>query len=134
MAIESDIEGTVVKWAKLHDILPLKMTPASDSGWPDHLWLFYYPCMSFVEFKAPGATTKPRQKVKQELHRAELARRGFPVKVIDNVAEGIAFLEDTLLSRASSEARHIASVRGFLDVARYGKDNGLLRDLQDTKG
>ena len=94
---ESDIEGKVIKWAKIHDILPLKMNPDSDSGWPDRLWLFYYPCMCFIEFKAPGATTKPRQKYKQELQRAELERRGFPVRVITSVEDGIAFLTKELL-------------------------------------
>lgn len=133
MARESKIEGEVVAWAKLHDILPLKFSPVGETGWPDHIWLFYSPVVAFIEFKAPGATTKPAQKVKQELHRLELQRRGYPVKVINNVADGIAFLEAQILSRASSKARYIASMRGFSNVARYGEDDDLLRDLFDSE-
>ena len=51
-----------------------------------------------------------------------------------DIYEGIAFLEAALLSSASSKARNIASMRGFLDVARYGKDDDKLRDISDSEG
>jgi hypothetical protein len=82
-----------VSWAKAHDILPLKLSADSDTGWPDRFWLFYYPAVAFIEFKAPGK--RPRKL--QELRIAELKRRGYPVEVIDDVDAGIQFLKSALL-------------------------------------
>ena len=93
---ESYIEKKVVAWARAHDILPLKLSAHSDTGWPDRFWLFYYPAVAFIEFKAPGG--KPR--VLQLMRIAELQRRGYPVEVISNVEEGIRFLSAALLGAA----------------------------------
>jgi len=91
---ESYIESRVAAWARAMDIVPLKLSARSDSGWPDRFWLFYYPAIAFIEFKAPGA--KPRA---LQLGRiAELRRRGYPVEVIDNVERGIEFLTATVLA------------------------------------
>jgi hypothetical protein len=113
---ESEIEKKVVAWAKAHDILPLKLTPISDTGWPDHLWLFYYPAIAFIEFKAPGR--KPG--ILQILRIQELQRRGYPVKVIDNAEEGIEFMEAEILSGNSCQTGNLPSVRGIPDVSGNG--------------
>jgi hypothetical protein len=122
---ESYIEGKVVLWARQHDILPLKLSARSDSGWPDHFWLFYFPAIAFIEFKAPGG--KPR--ALQLARIAELRRRGYPVEVIDNVERGIEFLTKTLLgtaqvSRASRKTDDNSGVRGPTAGSGPGQDDG----------
>lgn len=127
---ESEIEGKVVEWAKSKDILPLKLTPVSDGGWPDHFWLFYYPAVAFIEFKAPEG----RVALRQGLRIAELKRRGYPVEVIRSVEQGIAFLEATILSGNGCKAWNLPSVRGVFDVPGDGKDDHPVRDLQNLEG
>ncbi len=122
---ESEIEKRVVQWAKLHDLLPLKLTPMGDGGWPDHLWLFYFPAIAFIEFKQAGK----KAKLRQELRIAELTRRGYPVKVIDNVSEGITFLETEVLSRDSRKAGNLTGLRWLSHVSWYGEDNNQLSDI-----
>lgn len=110
-------------------MLPLKLTPMGEGGWPDHFWLFYYPFIAFIEFKAPEG----RLALRQKLRIGELQRRGYPVKVIRNVQDGIAFLDAQIVSADGSETRSIAGLRGLSNVSRHGEDNHNLRDLLYTE-
>ena len=127
---ESEIERKVVKWSREQGMLPLKLTPVSDGGWPDHFWLFYSPFIAFIEFKTPIGVLSIRQK----LRIAELKRRGYHVAIIRSVEEGIAFLESASLSIRGGTPRDQPSVRGVLNVPGDGEDNYDLRDLQNPQG
>lgn len=96
-----------------------------EGGWPDHFWLYYYPFVVFIEFKAPEGRLALRQKLRIE----ELQRRGYPVKVIRDVQGGIAFLEAEILSGNCGKTRDLAGLRGLPDVSGNGEDNYKLRDL-----
>lgn len=124
MAAESKLEGRVVKWAKAHKIIPLKVSPVSDGGYPDHMWLFYYPAIAFIEFKAPGKAPDPRQ----EERIARLRKRGYPVEVIDDYDKGIAFLEAAVLSNRRDQAWDHAGMRWIPIAPRDGQDNDCIRD------
>jgi hypothetical protein len=122
---EAQIEGRVVRWAKARDILPLKLTPVADGGWPDHFWLFYAPSIAFIEFKAPGGRVAPRQK----LRIAELQRRGYPAEIFNDVDKAITFLERACLSANSSISWDRASMRWVLDESWHGQNHDHLRYL-----
>ena len=111
-------------------MLPLKLTPVSDGGWPDHFWLFYSPFIVFIEFKAPEG----RLSLRQELRIAELKRRGYHVAIIRSVEEGIAFLESARISIACSPSWYKSSVCGIPNVPGDGEDNYSIRDLQNPQG
>ena len=113
---ESLIERKVVAWAKRHDIVPLKLTPVSDGGWPDRIWLFYYPAIAFIELKAPGKGAAPRQAARI----AQLKARGYPVAVCDTYESAITFLEATFLSNRGGAATDKPSVRGLTAPAWNG--------------
>ena len=93
MVRESEIEQKVVAWSRTKGLLPLKLTPAGEGGWPDHFWLFNYPAICFIEFKAPEG----RLALRQSLRIAELKRRGYPVAVIRDVESGILFITNSIL-------------------------------------
>jgi len=126
---ESEIEKKVVAWSRANDMLPLKLTPMGEGGWPDHFWLFYYPAIAFIEFKAPEG----RLALRQRLRIRELQRRGYPVEVIRDVQSGIAFLEAQILSGNGGSLGSLAGVRRLPYVPRHGKDHDSLRDLLDPK-
>jgi len=96
MRPELRVENEVVDWARAQSILPLKLNLIGNTGWPDRLWLFVYPRIAFIEFKAPGRPLTGDRNQPERL--AELAARGYPVGVFDNVAEAITFLETYVLS------------------------------------
>jgi hypothetical protein len=125
---ESYIEGKVKRWARAKGVLPLKMNPASTAGYPDDLFVFRGR-VAFIEFKAPGRKPRPLQHARI----AELREQGCPVGVIDNVDDGIAFLEAALLSRASGALRSLAGVRWVSFTTRHGQDYYQLCDNQDTE-
>lgn len=91
---ESKIEKDVCKWAKANGIRPIKVTPVNDGGWLDHMFLYHYPLIAFIEFKAPGEMPDERQNERI----AEVLLRGFPAGVFDDTDKAIAFLDATLLS------------------------------------
>lgn len=93
--LESYIERKVKAWARSKGVLCLKLTPFGTAGYPDDLFLLGGR-VAFVEFKQVGRKPRPLQHARI----AELQKQGFPVKVIDNVDDGIAFLATTLLSGA----------------------------------
>jgi hypothetical protein len=92
--VEADVEKPVVRWALARGMRPLKLNLIGNTGWPDRLYLFEYPFICFIEFKRPGETLQRNQPERV----AELRKRGYPVGVIDNVEEGIRFLEAQIIS------------------------------------
>ena len=126
---ESEIEKKVVAWSRAKGMLPLKLTPMGEGGWPDHFWLFYYPAIAFIEFKAPEG----RLALRQKLRIRELQRRGYPVEVIRDVQSGITFLETALLSGDGSPLGGFSGMRGIPYVPRHGQDDDNLCDLLDPK-
>lgn len=125
---ESFVEGKVKRWARSKGVLALKMNPASTAGYPDDLFLFRGRAC-FVEFKAPGRKPRPLQSVRI----AELEQQGFPVGVIDNVDDGIAFLDTSLLSRARGAHGGVTGVRWVSFTTRHGQDYYQLCDNQDPQ-
>ncbi len=91
--LESYIERKVKSWARSKGVLCLKLTPQGTAGYPDDLFLFRGRT-ALIEFKRPGGKPRPLQLVRI----AELEQQGFPVGVIDNVDDGIAFLATALIS------------------------------------
>lgn len=99
MTRESVIEKKVKDWAGQHGILPLKMTPHGVVGYPDDFFLGgmgekwgwpTHPKTAIIEFKKEGADPKPIQRVRI----GELQSRGYPVKVVRSVEDGIEFLRE----------------------------------------
>lgn len=133
--LESSIEGSVVQWAKKNKIIPLKLTPVSDGGWPDHLWLFFFPGIAVIEFKQFGKEPDERQ-----LERlAQLRKRGYPAYWTDNRDHAIRFLTDAVLGATSVPgARYptwdYASMRWLPPTTRNGEDNDILRDQVNSSG
>lgn len=103
---ESYVERKVTTWARQQGLLPLKLTPVGEAGWPDHFYLFLYPAIAFIEFKAPGKKPRPLQEVRI----AELRRRGYPVAVIDNVESAVDFLRETMSPNARSSKASITAL------------------------
>ena len=97
------------------------MNPAATAGYPDDLFLFRGR-IAFIEFKRLGG----RPRLLQLARIAELREQGFPVEVIDDVDNGIAFLGATLLPSTSGADGCVASVRGVSAAARHGQDHGVL--------
>jgi VRR-NUC domain len=97
---ESAIEKAVNVWARDNGLRPLKLSVMGENGWPDRLYLFTYPSIAFIEFKAPGGKPRPLQ----EARIAELRGRGYPVGVFDDVYSAIAFLEASCFPRAGGQA------------------------------
>lgn len=116
--VEADIERKVIAWSKARGMLPFKLNLMGNTGWPDRMWLFYHPFLCFIEFKRPGE--KLRRNQPQRV--AELRRRGYSVGVIDNVADGIKFLEAACLSSGGREVNGEPSVRGVVLSSGRGQD------------
>lgn len=81
--LESKIEATVTRYAKLNGWLAYKWTSPSNRGVPDRLY-FKDGQLVIVEFKAPGKRPTPLQ---GSVH-AKLSAQGFEVHIIDNIEEG----------------------------------------------
>jgi len=123
---ESLIESEVCQWAKSQGILAIKFTPMGEAGWPDRVFL-HDGVAVFVEFKAKGQKPRPLQE-----HRIKKLRvHKFTVGVINNVTDGIAFLDATLLSGGGSKDLHQPSVCGPADGPRTGEDEHHVHGLED---
>ena len=123
---ESDIEKRVKVWAKAHCILALKVSPAGTAGYPDDLFLFRGR-VCFIEFKAPGRKPRPLQSARI----TDLQRRGYAVAVIDDLYQGIDFLDSTCLSGGGGETWDYAGLRWVPPAAGDGEDNDSLRHSPD---
>jgi len=86
------VEQRVVDFARKKGMLPLKLQLQNDTGWPDRMFLFNGR-VAFIEFKRPGESLRRNQPARV----AALRSLGFNVGVINNVKDGIAFLQATLL-------------------------------------
>jgi len=89
---EQLIEIAVCKFAKDHGILAVKLNGPGDKGKPDRMFL-HQGKVVFIEFKAPGK--KPT--ALQQKWLLDLKYRGFAATWVDNVADGVKFLNDHLL-------------------------------------
>lgn len=127
MRPEERVESAVIEWAFTKNILPLKLNLMGNTGWPDRLWLFVYPRIAFIEFKAPGRPLVGERNQPERI--AELTKRGYPVGVFDNVADSIAFLEATVLSAHWREADDSASLCRLAVEAREREDSRRLHGV-----
>ncbi len=82
-ALESDIEGPVVAYAKRQGFYAAKFTSPSNRSRPDRVFV-RGPFSFFIEFKAPGEQATPSQ---QEEHK-KIRKNGGVVFVVDNVERG----------------------------------------------
>lgn len=81
---ESTIEHRTCDYAETKGWSNLKLNGPGDRGKPDRLFYRRGPEVKFVEFKAPGETLRPLQK----LVMGKLAMCGFDCHVIDNIEDG----------------------------------------------
>jgi hypothetical protein len=82
-ALEADIEGPVVTYAKKRGFYAAKFTSPSNRSRPDRLFV-RGPFAFFIEFKAPGETATPSQQKEHE----KIRKHSGLVFVIDNVERG----------------------------------------------
>ena len=80
---ESTVEGDVVNHGEATDWVQYKLKSANNRGLPDRMFL-KGGVILFIEFKSPG---EPPTKLQKLIHGA-LCFAGFPVHVIDNIAQG----------------------------------------------
>ena len=121
MIRESKIEHRVNLDSARVGILHLKLRPHV-VGYPDDLYLREWPYIRFIEYKAPGRAPAPIQ----ERRIADLRRRGYPVEVIDDVDNGLAFLDASIVPGASSGAMLESGVPGAPSFPWTWKDYNYL--------
>lgn len=82
---ESSIEASACEIIKqaLPSVLIKKMNGFSDRHWPDRMLLYKGGRILFLEFKRPGEKANPAQAWFFD----ELRKLGFPVEVVDSVAD-----------------------------------------------
>jgi hypothetical protein len=91
---EQLIEIVVCKFAKDHGILATKLSGPNEKGRPDRMFL-HQGKAAFIEFKAPGK--KPTALQMKWL--LDLKYRGFAATWVDNVADGVGFLDTELMKK-----------------------------------
>jgi len=101
MGEESKIETKMKTRADELDLLFWKFVSMGNRGAMDRLILGYCSVMAFAEIKKPGEKPNAKQ---LKVH-YEFRRRGFDVRVIDNLDDGLALLED--IARISTELREL---------------------------
>ena len=89
---ESQIEKKVNEYADLMSIEHRKFTSPGKRGVPDQLYFSLCVPAFLIEFKQRGKAPNP----KQEREITKLRARGIRVGVIDNVDDGIQFINDCL--------------------------------------
>lgn len=101
---EADVEQAVVEWAEDEGWTQVKMNVRGVRGWPDRFFLFAYPCIVFIEFKAPGGGSLSEQQIERI---NDLKNRGFDVGVFDDAERAIAFLDakKNAVKRRETDAR-----------------------------
>lgn len=101
---EKDIQHKVVSYAKQRGFRPFKRTtlgPYGTTGDPDYEFNGLGRHTFFIEFKAPGKTSTPKQVQAQE----ELQALGYHVYECDNVADGEAIIDAELEEQRSAAQR-----------------------------
>lgn len=91
MTLEADIELAVVAWAEDHGWHVRKVAWIGRDGAPDRVF-FGHGRTVWVEFKKPGEVPRPIQVREHK----RMAAGGARVHVVDNVADGIAILQDAM--------------------------------------
>lgn len=99
--LEAPIEKAVVKWAKQHRWLTLKINVQGTKGWPDHFFFGKPKLLVMMEFKRPGRTKV--DKLQAYVH-GLLRTVGWPVYVVNNVEEGIGILKEERTRALATEA------------------------------
>ena len=87
--LESRIEAKTVEYAVSRGIMHLKINVKGQRGWPDHIFVWNGHTW-YVEFKRLGQKPRPLQ---DYIH-AELRKRGAVVRVIDNLIDGKAMINE----------------------------------------
>jgi hypothetical protein len=118
-----DVQNPVVRWAKEHGILCVRVTPKGDKGWPD--CIFVIPSTGrviWMEFKAPGKQPEPIQTYR---HR-QLKEAKQHVYLVDEKSVGISILKAELepprLPEESDENAPGAPVGRFVPRPRTWED------------
>lgn len=93
--LEAPIEKGVVKWAREHDWLVVKLWAFNQVGLPDRLFIYYWPTIIFMEFKKPGGKLHPLQ----DRWKKMLALRGFLWYTVEQVENGIHILKGAMDSQ-----------------------------------
>ena len=87
--LEKVIEARVVKWAKAHDFMCLKLNTQGQRSWPDRLFLSPKGVVVFIELKRKGGVLSEGQKDCIE----KLTARHPHVYVCYDAESAIAILE-----------------------------------------
>lgn len=87
--LESRIESKTTEYALSLGMLHLKLNVKGQRGWPDHIYLWKGQVW-FVEFKRIGQKPRPLQ----DYVHSEMRKRGATVRVIDNLIDGRAMINE----------------------------------------
>lgn len=95
---EAKVRDPVVDYANRKGIRSIRMYfgPGIQTGWPDDLFLLDGGRPFFIEFKAPGKKTTPKQDKKLAI----LLKAGYSWVVIDNVEDGKKVIDHYLKNGA----------------------------------
>lgn len=89
--LERQVESNVVRYAKDHGAIVIKLNGPGDRGKPDRLFLHNGKVL-FIEFKRPGG----RASALQEKWMRDLRDAGFTAEIVDSVADGVNLLHRTI--------------------------------------
>jgi len=89
---ESKIEKAVNEYADLLGVLHRKFKSPNKRDVPDRIYFPHCAPAFLIEFKKAGAVPRPGQ----EREIARLRARGHQVAVIDNIDDGIQFINECL--------------------------------------
>lgn len=84
--LEAKVVNETKKAAKAAGFEHRKVVYVGRNGCPDDFFFGFDGQLIIIEFKAPGKEPEPHQAREIEM----LRKRGFDVRVIDNVADGVA--------------------------------------------
>ena len=103
-----EVELPVVRFARKHGVLALKLNLQGRRGMPDDLFLFPGGRTLFIEFKAPGEQPTALQLFTHQ----QLRSLGYEVKVIDDPRIGIRCITEELeAARVPAEGDQVPAIK-----------------------
>lgn len=92
MSEKTEVENKVREWAEQNRWFCWKITPMGMKGLPDHVFVKKFPCLVFIEFKAPGKGLTEGSL--QEYIVGILKKLGWPMYVVNDAEYGKRILRE----------------------------------------